>query len=141
MTLRRAALAALPLLAGLAAPAGPAWAQAANPANPPAWSRLGESQGATLYVDRSSMKRIDDDTFQAVEMQDLKVPDPDGVLSRRYVAEYNCKYQMYRIGKVTSHAGPRLTGQQLFDVGDFGYWRKVAGNTLFALGFVVHCAK
>ncbi len=137
MNRRLPALATLCLLAALAATASPAAAQA--PA--PAWVKLGETSGAVLYLDRASARQLDEDTWQAVEMQDLKKPDPDGVLSRRYVAEYNCKYQMYRIGKVASHAGPRLTGQKLFDVDDFGYWRKVAGNTLFALGYVVHCAR
>ncbi len=141
MNRRLPALATLCLLAALSAAAAPAAAQAPTQPPAPAWVKLGETTGAVLYLDRASTKQLDEDTWQAVEMQDLKKPDPDGVLSRRYVAEYNCKYQMYRIGKVTSHAGARLTGQQLFDVGDFGYWRKVAGNTLFALGFVVHCAK
>ncbi len=137
MNRRLPALATLCLLAVLAGTGGPAVAQAAAPA----WVKLGETSGAVLYLDRASARQLDEDTWQAVEMQDLKQPDPDGVRSRRYVAEYNCKYQMYRIGKVTSHAGPRLTGEQLFDVDDFGYWRKVAGNTLFARGFVVHCAR
>lgn len=135
MNRSKAALATLCLLAGLAG--GTALAQATSPA----WVKLGETQGAVLFIDRASARQLDDDTWQAVEMQDLKAPDPEGVLSRRYVAEYNCKYQMYRIGKVASYAGPRLTGPQLFDVDNFGYWRKVTGNTLFALGFVVHCAR
>lgn len=137
MNPRKAALATLCLLASLAGASGPAAAQTSSPG----WVKLGETKGAVLYLDRASAKPIDDDTWQAVEMQDLRNPDPDGVLSRRYVAQYNCKYRMYRIGNIASHAGPRLTGQQLFNVDEFGYWRKVTGNTLFALGYVVHCAQ
>jgi len=137
MNARRAALATLCLLAPLAGASLPAAAQPTGGG----WVKLGETRGAVLYLDRASAKQLDDDTWQAVEMQELKKPDPDGVASRRYVAEYNCKYQMYRIGNIVSYAGPRLTGQQLFNVEEYGYWRKVAGNTLFALGFVVHCAK
>ncbi len=137
MNARRTALATSCLLALLAGAGAPAAAQAPTTG----WVKLGETRGAVLYIDRASAKQLDDDTWQAVEMQDLKKPDPDGVASRRYVAEYNCKYQMYRIGNVASYAGPRLTGQQLFNVEEYGYWRKVAGNTLFALGFVVHCAR
>ena len=138
---RLSALATLCLLAALSAAAAPAAAQAPTQPPAPAWVKLGETTGAVLYLDRASTKQLDEDTWQAVEMQDLKKPDPDGVLSRRYVAEYNCKYQMYRISSMTSYSGPMLTGQKLFEVEDFGYWRHIPRRGLFALAYVIHCGK
>lgn len=126
---------AISLMALLAAGLAPLSAAANN------WVKLGETAEVTLYIDQGTMKQLSETTFQAMEMQDLKKPDADGVRSRRYIGEYDCKYRMHRIGKIASFEGPRLTGKQLFDVSEFGYWRKVPPQGLFALGFVVHCAK
>ena len=104
------------------------------------WAKVGENEGATLYMDRSSIQR-EENVVRVWEIQDLKAPDADGVLSRRYLNEYDCKYQMYRIGNMTSHAGPMLTGQKLFDVQEKGVWRKVSGRNLFTLSFVIHCGR
>ena len=104
----------------------------------PPWEKLGETPVLTLYMDRSSVQR--DGTIRRVfEMQDLKVPDPDGVLSRRYVNEYDCDNQMHRIGRMTSWSGAALSGRKLFDVSDWGYWRKIPANGLFTVGFRLVC--
>lgn len=104
------------------------------------WVKVGESEGATLYMDRSSIQR-EENVVRVWEIQDLKAPDADGVRSRRYLNEYDCKYQMYRIGNMTSYSAPMLTGQKLFDIEDKGVWRKVGGRTLFTLSFVIHCGR
>ena len=61
--------------------------------------------------------------------------------SRRYLNEYDCKHQMYRISNLTSYAGPMLTGQKLFDLEAKGLWRKVGGLSPFTLSFVIHCGR
>ena len=109
----------------------PAWAD---------WAKVAETETMTLYMDRSSMQS-EEDVRRVWEIQDLKVPDADGVRSRRYLNEYNCKYQMYRIGNMTSYSGPMLTGRKLFEVSEMGNWRKVGGRTAFTLSFVVHCGR
>ncbi len=104
------------------------------------WAKVGESELATLYMDRSSIQR-EEYVVRVWEIQDLKATDADGVRSRRYLNEYDCKHQMYRIGNMTSYAGPMLTGQKLFDVEAKGVWRKVGGLSPFTLSFVIHCGR
>ncbi|MEY4712116.1 MAG: hypothetical protein RIS88_1566 [Pseudomonadota bacterium] len=104
------------------------------------WTKVGESEVATLYMDRSSIQR-EEYVVRVWEIQDLKASDADGVRSRRYLNEYDCKHQMYRIGNMTSYAGPMLTGQKLFDVETKGLWRKVGGRSPFTLSFVIHCGR
>lgn len=133
---RSALIFALTLVMAHAGAQTPAAAPAATP-----WVKLGETSLLTLYMDQSTRSQVSEDVFRSWEIQDLKAPDPDGVRSRRYVNEYDCKHQMHRIGNVTSYSGPMLTGKKLFDVDDFGYWRKVPPKSPFALGFVIHCAK
>lgn len=106
---------------------------------PPGWRRMGETALATLYVQTGSLQR-EGQIRRVIEMQSLKEKDADGVLSRRYTAEYECRHQMFRIGRVSSHAGPLLSGAQVFDVQEMGYWRKIVPGTPFALLFSMVCA-
>ena len=128
----------LPALAQQAGAAPAATPSTAPSRIGPPWEKLGETPVLTLYMDRSSVQR--EGTIRRVfEMQDLKVPDPDGVLSRRYVNEYDCDNQMHRIGRMTSWSGGALSGRKLFDVSDWGYWRKIPANGLFTVGFRLVC--
>jgi len=105
-----------------------------------AWTRLGENEHLALFVNRHSVER-DGNIRRVWEMQDLKQADPDGVLSRRYLNEYDCVNKMYRISQMTSYAGPKLSGKKLFEVNDPGYWRKIPPGGLFVLGYVAHCVQ
>ncbi len=102
------------------------------------WTRFGEAAPATLYVDASSLER-EGNIVRIVELQDLKAADPDGVRSRSYLNEYDCRHRMHRIGQVTSHAGAMLEGQRLFSVAEMGYWRQIPGDGLFRQAFRHHC--
>lgn len=103
-----------------------------------AWTRIGETEEVTLYVNRNSIEK--DDTVRRVwEMQDLKVPDAEGVRSRRYLNEYDCNYKMHRIGQMTSFAGPKMSGQKIATVDEMGYWRKIPPNGVFVLTYIAVC--
>ena len=104
------------------------------------WTVLGESLAMTLYWDRSSRVR-DDDVMKVWEIQEMKAPDPDGVRSRRYRNEYDCKYSMYRITYLSSYTGSMLTGDKLFDVVEDGLWRYIPRGSVFAKGLALHCGK
>lgn len=104
------------------------------------WIVLGETPAMTLYWDRSSRVR-DDEVMKVWEIQEMKAPDPDGVRSRRYLNEYDCKWRMHRITSMTSYAGPMLTGDKLFDVDEDGRWRQMPRNSVFAQGLALHCGK
>ncbi len=114
------------------------WAAGLLPALAGAWTRIGETPEVTLYVDRQSIEK-EDSIRRVWELQDLKVADADGVRSRSYLNEYDCQYKMHRLSQVTSHAGPKLTGQKLFTVNEVGYWRKIPPNGVFVLTYVAVC--
>jgi hypothetical protein len=105
-----------------------------------AWTRLGETDQVALFVNRNSIER-EGYIRKVWEMQDLKQADQDGVMSRRYLNEYDCQNKMYRISQMTSFDGPKLSGKKLFEIRDVGYWRKIPPNGLFILGYVAHCVQ
>jgi len=103
-----------------------------------AWTRIGETADVTLYVNRNSIEK-EEAVRRVWEMQDLRVADTDGVLSRRYLNEYDCNYKMHRMGQVTSYSGPKMTGQKIFTVNEMGYWRKIPPNGVFVLTYIAVC--
>lgn len=102
------------------------------------WVKVGEVEAVTLYFDPATLRQ-EGDIRRIQEMQDLRQRDPDGVLSRQYLNEYDCKHKMHRIGNMTSFAGPQLSGAKLFDIKERGYWRKIPGNGLFSISFERLC--
>lgn len=103
-----------------------------------AWTRIGETEEVTLYVNRNSIEK-EDNIRRVWEMQDLKAPDEQGVRSRRYLNEYDCQYKMHRLGQMTSYAGPKMTGEKRFTVEEMGYWRKIPPNGVFVLTYIALC--
>ena len=109
-----------------------------SPVSAWAWTRIGETAEVTLYVNRNSIEK-EENVRRVWEMQDLKIADADGVLSRRYLNEYDCFYKMHRMGQVTSFSGPKMTGQKIFTVNEMGYWRKIPPNGVFVLTYIAVC--
>lgn len=102
------------------------------------WTRIGETAEVTLYVNRQTIEK-DDSIRRVWEMQDLKTPDADGVMSRRYLNEYDCTHKMHRLGQVSSFSGPKLSGKNLFKLSEMGYWRKIPPNGVFVLTYIAVC--
>jgi len=116
--------------------AGSATRVAAQPAVPAPsaddrWRLVGQSASMRLYYEPASISR-QDDIRRVREVQDLDVADPDGVRSRVYLNEYDCRNQMHRLGQMQSFAGPMLGGQRRFEVKEMGYWRKIPAGSAFA---------
>jgi hypothetical protein len=108
------------------------------PVSAMAWTRIGETEEVTLYVKRNAIEKAG--TVRRVwEMQDLKVPDAQGVRSRRYLNEYDCNYKMHRIGQMTSFTGPKMSGRKIATVEEMGYWRKIPPNGVFVLTYIAVC--
>lgn len=104
----------------------------------PRWRLVGQNSSVHLYYDPAGLVR-DGDIRKVRELQDLAEADPDGVRSRVYLNEYDCRNQMHRIGQMQSHAGPRLTGQRRFDVREMGYWRRIPAGSVFAQVYLQVC--
>ena len=116
------------------------WVGCLSPLSAQAWTRIGETQDVTLYVNRSAIER-ENNIRRVWEMQDLKAPDAEGVRSRRYLNEYDCTYKMHRLGQMTSYAGPKLTGEKVANVKEMGYWRKIPPNGVFVLTYIAVCVE
>jgi len=102
------------------------------------WTKIGETPEVVLHVNRNAVEK--DDAIRRVwEMQDMKMADPDGVMSRRYMNEYDCQYKMHRISQMDSFSGPGLTGKKLFTVEEPGYWKKIPPYGLFTLTYIWLC--
>ena len=102
------------------------------------WTKIGETPEVVLHVNRNAIEK--DDAIRRVwEMQDLKMADPDGVMSRRYMNEYDCQYKMHRISQMDSFSGPALSGKKLFVVEEPGYWKKIPPYGLFTLTYIWLC--
>lgn len=95
------------------------------------WRLVGQSPSVRLHYDPSTLVR-EGDIRKVRELQDLDAPDPDGVRSRVYLNEYDCRNQMHRLGQMQSYAGPMLSGERRFDVREMGYWRRIPGGSVFA---------
>jgi hypothetical protein len=102
------------------------------------WTKIGETPEVVLHVNRNAVEK-DDSIRRVWEMQDLKIADPDGVMSRRYMNEYDCQYKMHRISQMDSFSGPGLTGKKLFTVEEPGYWKKIPPYGLFTLTYIWLC--
>ena len=125
-------LRALLALALACTASGTAWAMS--------WTRLVETQTMTFYVNKNAIEK-DGDIRRIWEMQDLKAADPEGVMSRRYLNEYDCQEKMHRIGQMVSFSGPKLSGKPLFEVAEWGYWRKIPPDGVFVVSYVMLCVK
>jgi len=102
------------------------------------WTKIGETPEVVLHVNRNAVEK--DDAIRRVwEMQDMKIADPDGVRSRRYMNEYDCQYKMHRISQMDSFSGPALTGKKLFTVEEPGYWKQIPPYGLFTLTYIWLC--
>jgi hypothetical protein len=120
------------LLLAMLAWAGTAWAIG--------WTRLVQTQTMTFYVNKNAIEK-DGDVRRIWELQDLKAPDPEGVRSRRYLNEYDCREKMHRIGQMASFAGPMASGKPLFEVPEWGYWRKIPPDGVFVVSYVMLCVQ
>jgi len=104
------------------------------------WAKVGETESVAIYIDRSSIERTTNGK-RAWEMQDLKSPDSDGVSSRLYLNEFDCKLKLHRISQVTSFSGAKLSGRKIVEIPEPGYWRKIPTTGLFVVGYILHCVE
>jgi hypothetical protein len=102
------------------------------------WRQVGQTPSMRLHIDPSSLVR-EEDIRRLREIQDLDTPDPDGVRSRVYTNEYDCKHQMHRLGQMQSYAGAMLSGERLFNVKEMGYWRRIPAGSVFAQVYARVC--
>lgn len=93
------------------------------------WVNVGEGDGNNFYIDPNTIRR-DGDLRKVWGVQDLKLRDRDGELSRRYREEYNCKEARKRFLSATTHSDSMASGNILVSTTEPSPWSEIRPNTL-----------
>ena len=102
-------------------------ALAAAPASA-AWVKVYENEAAFFYVDPATIRK-NGNHLRAWGMQDLRKKDADGVMSRRGLAEYDCKEARVRLLLNSAFAGPMATGKTLVSNNSPGEWHDIPADS------------
>jgi len=105
----------------------PAWA---------AWVKIAESNLRALYYNPAAITR-QGDLYRVWTLQDNKQRDVDGVLSRQYLSEFDCKEGRQRLLSVSTHSERMARGETIklrrYSLGEpDGKWLNVAPGTFSA---------
>lgn len=83
------------------------------------WRKVTENDAVVFYVDPPSMRQVG--SFRRVwELQDLRMPDVNGELSRRSLVEYDCIGERYRVDSSSAYTGRMATGTVIVHVIESG---------------------
>jgi hypothetical protein len=114
----------------------PAWAE---------WVKIAESNLRALYYNPAAISQ-QGDLRRVWTLQDNKQRDQDGVLSRHYLSEFDCKAGRQRLLSVSTHAermarGKTITLRRYALEEPEGKWFNVAPNSFSAHLMKLVCAK
>jgi hypothetical protein len=110
---------------------GAAWAE---------WEKIAENDFAEYYIDRATIRK-DGNLRRVWRLQDLKQRDKDGVLSRRFRAEYDCKQERDRILSFITHSEPMADGTILKLASMNNEWSDIPPNSIAEDVLKIVCAK
>jgi hypothetical protein len=114
----------------------PAWAE---------WVKIAESNLRALYYNPAAISQ-QGDLRRVWTLQDNKQRDQDGVLSRHYLSEFDCKAGRQRLLSVSTHAERMARGETIklrrYALEEpEGKWFNVAPNSFSAHLMKLVCAK
>jgi len=95
--------------------ATPVWAE---------WTRVTENEEAIYYFDLATI-RIDGNFRRVWEVQDGKVSEEEGDLSRRVWWEYDCNKKQSRLLSYSSYSGPMATGKLIESDNIASDWNRI----------------
>ena len=120
------------MLALLMLAATPAWAE---------WVKVSETYADWNYYDPTTIRKVGA-VRRVWQMEDLKARSADGALSRRFLGEYNCKEDRWRILAFTFHAGPVAMGEILANYStEPTKWFDIAPGTVAEQIFRLVCVR
>lgn len=109
----------------------PAWAE---------WVKASWGGAGTLYIDIASI-RFDGNFRKVWQLQDLKERDKNGEMSRRSLAEYDCKHERFRYLSMSTHSKPMAGGKTLeIDDGSDKKWHAIPPNSMIETVLKFVCA-
>jgi hypothetical protein len=116
--------------------ATPAWAE---------WVKIAESNLRALYYNPTAID-TQGDVHRVWTLQDNKQRDTDGVLSRQYLSEFDCKAGRQRLLSVSTHSERMARGKTIklrrYALGEpDGKWFNVTPNTFSAHLMKLVCAE
>lgn len=95
------------------------------------WTKISENNATVHYID-SKITRSTDNLRTASEIQDLKERYKDGELSRRFLAEYDCKENRTRSLSFTTYSERMAKGNVLAKGDTPEAWVTVQPGTIAA---------
>ena len=108
------------ILCLLAFVTSPAWAE---------WVKVRETKDATFYIDTATIRK--DGHFRKIwEVKDFRERDTGGEMSVRFLSEYDCKEERYRVLSLSSHSEPMAGGHIVISGDDPSHWVAIPPDTL-----------
>ena len=104
------------------------------------WVLYGETNTATLYFDPATIRK-DGNMRRVWQLHDLKTLNEEGVMSRRFRSEYDCKNESWRIISRSNHSERMATGETLYSNSSAGDWSDIPPNTISATILNIICTK
>ena len=103
------------------------------------WVLVSEDDRGDIYIDPDTLQK--NDAFRKIwQLQDLKVRDPYGEMSRRTWKEYECGTGRTRILMFVAHSSPMVEGKPISSGGASGRWSDIAPRTADEATFRKVCA-
>ena len=104
------------------------------------WVPLKENERGVLYLEGREYGK--DERFRlGWELRNYRAPDEKGIVSVRFLAEYDCKSNRVRNIRVSAYSGPMLTGRTIMDRAMNDGWEVVLPDTLYSTKYGFVCQK
>lgn len=105
------------------------------------WVQYLETEQIVYYIDAATIRR--DGNFRKVWLvQDLKQRTKYGAMSRRFLEEFDCKKERFRLLSISVHSGPMASGETLGPtLSDQWQWEYIAPSTVTAETLKLVCDK
>jgi hypothetical protein len=111
--------------------AAPAWAE---------WVKVEESNIANFYIDPATIRK--DGNMRRVWMvRDLKERNKAGERSNRFLGEYDCKDERYRLLSHSAHTETMLGGNVLYSGDVTDNWSYIPPGSVIVTVLKIVCAK
>jgi hypothetical protein len=119
------------ILCLLAFVTSPAWAE---------WVKVRETKDATFYIDPATIRK-DGNLRKIWEVKDFRERDTGGEMSVRFLSEYDCREERYRVLALSSHTEPMAKGHTVISGDDPSPWVTIPLDTLGKATLKRVCAK
>jgi hypothetical protein len=104
------------------------------------WVLVDETDEELFFYDPTTIRK-DGNMRRVWRLQNFKQPDEDGVMSRRYHTEYDCKEERFRYLDISTHSQPMSYGKTLATGQGSREWYGIPPRTTSEIMLKIVCAK